>query len=194
MKKNKQKTERFLVIVPHRDTRVCLRKYFNNLIKAGLTGAYTFPFVIPAARISKRLTDNELKYFAQGLRSAVNEEKFCASVMSMSSGNFSADGSLFGYRLEIDLPAGIFPGIEKNILTVFNPLIIGSFFVKNNKDQFCDSAKKISEKIPAPHISFRAAAAANMSWKSFPEETEPAQSSETVYKWKIGKLSWLPKR
>jgi hypothetical protein len=216
-KKNTAKT--FLVLVPHRDTRLVLRKYSDSLFKSGFPGAYSFPWVVPLAAISRSLSEDELKHCARALREAAlflekgkisAPETSCISInmnkeldanvelstndelsANMKSGvHNNSEGILFGPCLDLSLPPNAFnESAAKKIIALFSPLVIGSCLLPTDK---VDTAALP----PAPQISFRAAAVANMKWRSLQITARSygvaRPDSGIGYKWKIGKLCWLP--
>ncbi|MCL2804674.1 MAG: hypothetical protein FWD26_01890 [Treponema sp.] len=165
--------EKFLVLVPHRDTRVELQKYSEMLLKSGLKNVYKFPQAAPLAALSKPLTSNELKNIARSLREAalirgISGEMFHTKELSTVT---FPDKPLFGPRLDLGTRELSINFKTEKIISLFSPAIIGLFL----------NCSGVSAE---PHkLSFRAAAVANMYWK-------PVKSG---YKWKIGKLHWLPK-
>jgi len=175
----KQRSLVFLVLVPHQDVRGQLRKYNDKLIKEGLTGVYDFPCVAPLAELSKAYNMDELKHFARSLRKKIGKDKISAEKMSSAVFPACTNMKLFGHNLEIENPPHIFEDKTKKIKSLFSPLIIGNFLIPEQKiESFVN---------PQPQLSFRAMAVANMYWRSFKTD------GETGYKWKIGKLCWLPK-
>jgi len=170
----------FLVLVPHRDARVELQKYSDNLIKNGLTGVYPFPWVTPLASLCAPLTPDELKHITRSLRDSTGAQKMTTAETSNAVFPSGAEEmSLFGHRLDLKIPDNLFDDSSKKLTSIFSPLIIGSFLIPKNNE------KPIS--VPCEKITFRAAAVANMYWQPL------SSSGESSYKWKIGKLSWLPK-
>lgn len=183
----------FLVLVPHRDVRLEAKKYSSALLTSGLKGVYCFPQAAPVASLSHPLKDEELKAVARSLRYALGKNKinsFCAAVANfpeenniITQVNKNIKYVLYGPRLEFDIPPDVFDIIRSKTISLISPIVIGSFLIpdsnipnlKNNID--CLS----------PKLSFRAAAAANMYWHPFKID------NDTGYKWKIGKLSWLPR-
>jgi hypothetical protein len=159
----------FLALVPHRDTRLVLRRYSESLFRQGYGGAYHFPWTAPLAELSSPLTPGELKDCARAARAAAGSEKIRAA--EAASVPFAAGGngvSLFGARLDLAIPPAAF---GSKAVSVFSPPVIGACLLENGP-------------LPSPpELSFRAAAVANMFW-------QPAHNG---YKWKIGKLFWLPK-
>jgi len=167
----------FLVLVPHRDTRLVLRRYSETLFRAGFTGAYHFPWVSPLAVISRPFNTEELKHCARVIREAAGG-KIQAQEASATVFPAGEDGALlFGPRLDLSIPKDALCGSESKITSVFSPSVIGSCLL---------SEGEISELPSPPRLSFRAAAAANMLWL-------PLRSGGKIigYKWKIGKLIWL---
>ncbi|MCL2208887.1 MAG: hypothetical protein FWB89_01860 [Treponema sp.] len=191
---NEKKT--LLVLVPHRDARLQAQEHRDTLLKTGISGVYPFPCIAPLASISKPLTENELKNAAFFLRNVFGTEMI--NVKELSSAEFpqaEEKMTLFGLRLELKFPSDGFMNITKKMLNLLSPIVIGSFLTsfsyKNSKENYKqdDNEFMFKNSTPAPpKISFRAAALANMYWQ--PIVTE----NETAYKWKIGKLCWLPKK
>jgi len=178
---NKSVKYKFLVLVPHKDVRAELNNYWKKLTKNGLIGVYHFPLVVPLASLFKSLTEKELKQIAFLLRQIAGKSKINST--DTSAITFPAEEnklSLFGPRLDLELPAGIFDDCSK-IQTLCSPLVIGTFL--NPDSSFRVSLLPQLEKLP-----FRAAAVANMYWQAFND------GENTAFNWKIGKLSWLPKK
>lgn len=171
----------FLVLVPHRDIRVILQKQSESLIKNGLTGVYSFPHIAVLASLSQPLNAEDLKRIACSLREAAGTEKI--SIKKTANFPFPAGAEemhLFGYKLDFNIPPVLYNGI-KEVKEIFPPLI-GSFLVPDaHREKLCAFAPECE------NLEFRAAAVANMYWK--PVQTK----KETVFKWKIDKLFWLPK-
>jgi len=204
----------FLVLVPHRDVRGKMQKYIGNLIKNGLSNIYNFPLIAPIAELSNELTIDELKQSAKFLRKAVSETEggkiniidasnclcsnfvyenlICENISfpvfskdnnEMQSGEVSSN--LYGYRINLNLKADDLSIFSNKITSLFSPLIIGAFF---NYEENSIIQKELSKFISKePQLFFRAAAIANMHWKPF------LLNEEIYFKWKIGKLVWLPK-
>jgi len=172
----------FLVLVPHKDVRGELRKYGDLMLKAVLTDVYSFPYITPLASLSRALNTEELKQIAHSMRDYIGSDKISAEGDAVAV--FPCDEkelSLNGPRLNIAIPRNVFEGGIKKITDIFSPLVIGCFLTKENK-------KLISLKeIPREKLAFRAAAIANMYWRPI------RLDGEICYKWKIGKLCWLPR-
>jgi len=180
--KIKRHKQTFLVLVPHRDVRGELRKFGNLIIKAGLTDVYSFPYIAPLASLSGALNTEELKQIAHSLRDNIGSSKISAEGDSVTVfPGYEKNLSLTGPRLNIVFPQNVFDGGIKKITTIFSPLVIGCFLTKDNK-------KLISlQELPREKLAFRATAIANMYWRSL------QINGEIYYKWKIGKLCWLPR-
>ena len=187
----KERSKIFLVIVPHRDTRLILRSYLEILPETGIDGMYSFPLAAPLAALSHPFNTDELKLCARALKKDVSAS--CGGkFFSNSSGNIDFPVScnysmrLFGSRLnlEVDLKKllncaeGLKSPAQK-INNVFSPLIIGTCLL--TKDE---------TPPPPPHITFSAAALANMYFRP----VYGSKDSDVEYKWKIGNLTWLPKK
>jgi ribosomal protein S27AE len=186
----------FLVLVPHRDTRVELGKYFETRVKAGLCGVYPFPFAAPLASLSKPLTADELKQIAHSLRQAAGESKFICAETSSTSFQIDSGMILFGPKILINTDFLSQKHIKTSkIKSFFSTLIIGTWLKllqgsasKENKQLLCEpDAANQKGDAPLQNLAFRAAAVANMYWQPFSED------GEVAFKWKIGKLLWLPK-
>jgi len=199
-KKNKQN---FLVLVPHRDSRIILRKYSDKLLTEGISGVYTFPLAAPLAALSEPLSADELKQAARSLRENNGLHKFNLTYFTSAAfpaGNGEID--LFGPYLNINTHEIVAGSAAKKIIKLFTPVVIGTFLIpKDNKEQARvgtaeplargsysrSSRQNSSAEISLSCISFRAAAVANMHW-------QPGQlNNEKGFKWKIDRLTWLPK-
>jgi len=182
--KTAKSRQNFLVLVPHRDTRGILHK-------ENISGSYTFPLVAPLASLSKPLSADELKHTARSLREANGMDKFyLTDFTSVAFPTGDGEMELFGSCLKINILEITGSAVQK-IIKIFSPLVIGTCLIpKDNKEQvrfgscgMCGSWLNSSSE-----LSFRAAAIANMYW-------QPAQlNNEKGFKWKIGKLVWLPKQ
>jgi hypothetical protein len=179
MKTEKQRTQIFMVLVPHRDTRLTLRKYSDALFKAGFAGAYQFPWVAPLAVLSRPLTSDELKNFARSIRESTGGGKIIADEWTRTAFLPGGETTLFGLRLDLSLAKDT-PGSQK-IIEFFSPPVIGACLL---------SAGDATAPPPPPALSFRAAAVANMFWRPLHAGGEKPDAI-IGYKWKIGNLRWL---
>jgi hypothetical protein len=176
LKTRKQNAQVFLVLVPHRDIRFILRKYSEELFKAGFSGAFYFPWVVPVALLSAPLSKDELKHCAISYREAAGKDKITAVQSAVVE--YLDNTALFGPRLEPEIPVSIFN--ERAALKVKRrivPSVIGSCLYDH-------------PPLEPPQITFRAAAFANMYWKPLDCGAQGAQGN----KWKTGELIWLPKK
>jgi len=176
--------DNYLVLVPHRDTRIELKKHSNNLIKEGLTEVYPFPLVAPLASLKKPLESDELKKIAGSLRKAMGENIFKSSeTTTINFPQDTANMTLFGPRLDLDTSSNKWEISSDKIINLIKPLLIGTFLIPIGV-----SASEKLDKSSYSSFSFRAAAVANMYW-------QPCMiNGEISYKWKIGKLFWLPSK
>jgi hypothetical protein len=170
-----------------------LQAWSGTLFAQGVCGAWSFPQVLPLAVVSKFFSGEELNTLARILRDTSiadgRDGMFCTgnagtSLLSKSdkeSGNCSTTVTIYGSALNTNLTDLVFSGTaaEKVLCRPF-PSVIGTAILDKNKE--------LPPVIPpVPQISFRAAAVANMLYT--PMETGDFSCS---YKWKIGKLHWLP--
>jgi len=188
MKTNKFKTSIFLVLVPHKDARGEICKYSESLYKNGLKGAYSFPYAAPLASLLKPFSQEELKTTAKYLRETTNGEKFQSRELSHAAFGHPDDNMLlFGHKLNNNLSLAALTCAEKKIKNQITPAVIGSYLMPKICEQQLCALTSLCESSPQPVFSFRAAAVANMFWRTIKKK------GEIRYKWKIGKLSWLPK-
>jgi hypothetical protein len=178
------KTEQFLVLVPHRDTRLVLKNYSKALLKKGFTGAYCFPWVVPLAPLSRPLNPQELKNIAYMFRkSAINGKFNTEGVKTIPFPLGENNGFLYGPRLDLSLPPDF--SIDE-ISHLHTTTVIGACLLQDDKN---------TDALPCPpNLSFSAAAVANMVWQSVSITAQDTKSDAFGYKWKIGKLFWLPKK
>jgi hypothetical protein len=187
METEKKRTYKFLVLAPHRDIRIELQKNCDSAIKAAfkaqLAEAYTFPRVTPLVSLSRALEDGELKQIARSLREKTGKNKIFTQEDAVVP--FPCDEKnlvLSGPRLDIDIPRDFFKNISKIINYCFPSFVIGCFLKTENNTKL-----NVSCETPRKKLGFRAAAVANMYWKTLQID------GEICYKWKIGKLFWLPR-
>jgi len=168
----------FLILVPHRDTRLVLRSYSSALLKVGVTGAYNFPRVLPLAELSRPLNPQELKNIAHTFRkSAINVKFRAEGAYTMPFPAEEKNSFLLGPRLDFTIPPDLLNGID--IIKPFSQAIIGACLLPEEQN---------TNTLPCPPaLSFSAAAVANMFW-------QPVKLPAPGYKWEIGKLIWLPKK
>jgi hypothetical protein len=189
METENTRVQTFLVLVPHRDARTELRKYSDLLIKAGLTGVYNFPYTAPLASLSQALNNTELKNIAHALREAAGNNKIFTEENDVAVfPNYKKDLTLTGPRLKITIPQKVFDSTIEKIDTVFSSIIAGCFLIPELITDFRIDNNKLNilRETPCEKLGFRAAAVANMHWRHL------QINGEIFYKWKIGKLCWLP--
>ncbi|WP_461246788.1 hypothetical protein [Treponema sp. R6D11] len=160
-----------------------MQKNCSLALKAGLTGVYTFPHVTPLASLSQALEDGELKQIAHSLRKKIGKNKiFLQDDVVTAFPCDKKDLTLCGPRLDIIFPQDFFTNISKKIKFYFSSFLIGCFLKSENNTKLnaiCETPQK--------ELGFRAAAVANFYWRAL------KINGEICYKWKIGKLFWLPR-
>jgi len=183
MKTHKPLRHIFLVLVPHRDIRLIYKNYSECLFKQGFYGAFYIPWVVPLAEISRPFNADELKNCARNCARIINDSTKGDKIFSSDAAQipFLYDEkrlSLYGAKLNISLPPEALGETGKKVIRFFSPQIIGTLLLEGNE----------TETLPAPpQASFRAAATANM-------YLYPLSKNGAIgFKWKIGKLHWLPK-
>jgi hypothetical protein len=189
---------KLLVLVPHRDARRRLREWSRVLFSAGCEGAWSFPWVSPLAVLALPLNTEELKHCAAVLREASladgRDGKFkcgaaaCAAFPPNAPG--SGEAAVFGPLLDLAVPENTFTaGAAEKILYRFSLPVLGSSLAQG--DAFRRSGTMEAAFPPVPAISFRAAALANMSYRSL-RTADDGAGSGCSFEWRIGRLCWLP--
>jgi hypothetical protein len=176
------------VLVPHRESRAAARAISAELF-AEIPGAWAFPWVIPLAVLRRPLLREELRTLAVRLRekSGADGKIRSGEAAAVPFPDLSFLRGLSVYGLEMDLPLSqtLFCQSgqmkENPVVYVFPRSILGCALIQTG------------EKLPVPRshrafqpggISFRAAFAANMSYRPLP--------GELSFEWKTGKPAWLP--
>jgi hypothetical protein len=178
------KTKQFLVLVPHRDTRLVLKNYSKTLLKKGFSGAYCFPWAAPLALLSRPLNPQDLKNIAHAIRKSAIKGKFNAEeAKTIPFPLGEKDGFLYGPSLDLSLP----PDFSINGISHFyTKIVIGACLLQDDKN---------TGALPCPpKLAFSAAAVANMVWQPVSISAEDTEQTALGYKWKTGKLFWLPKK
>jgi hypothetical protein len=182
MKNNENNSLQLLVLVPHRDVRRSLRIWSASLFSAGLPGAWSFPWVMPLAALNRPLSGPELKSRALMMRRTIDLSggKITTGPPALAalSGN-----SVFGLSVNIALQDSFFD-FEGILGRRISPLVIGA--------ALCQPDALSDINCPAPLLSFRAAALANMIFRPLP--LPDGTSNDFSFEWEIGKLHWLPGR
>jgi hypothetical protein len=176
---------RLLVLAPHRDCRRLLRLLSPELFRRGLYGAWSFPQAVPLAVLSAPFTEEELKACARSLR-ALNPAgkeggRIRAGAMAKASlrregGGEEAGFWIAGPSLNLAVPEP-FPAGEEKVLRRVAPPVLGAALIREDEGV---------PDMPAPPLSFRAAALANMTLR-------PLDDSGYSFCWRLGKPAWLPR-
>jgi hypothetical protein len=178
MKTNKPYRQLYLVLVPHRDIRIIYKNYSLNLFKQGFYGAFHIPWIAPLAAISRLFSTDELKSCARIFKTSQKEDKIFASDAAAVPFPVNEHGfSIYGPKLDINLPLEALCEAEKKIIRIFSPPVIGVLLRDGSETEAMP---------PLPQASFRASALANMQLFPF------FKNGAIGFKWKIGKLHWLP--
>jgi hypothetical protein len=175
--------------------RFSLRKWSGRLFAAGFDGAWSFPWLIPLALLSLPFGAAELKSLALTLRGQTlagnNEGKFKTGTAAGT--NFPKNAAeagdtggrlVFGPLLYPELADLSFPeSASGKILYRFSPVVLGSGLLGGSDE----SPGFPSGDSQPPALSFRAAAVANMNFRSL-----PCGDGNYSCEWEIGKFCWLP--
>jgi len=185
-----------LVLVPHRDARLPLRKWSGSLFAAGLSGAWSFPWVAPIASLSRIPSPGEMKNFATAL--AGNTEKtdvrFRTGQPDSALLPFAVNGKnafVFGPSLENAFGGFAIENLLENmpLLQRVAKTVLGSAIIYTD----------VPERLPQPpQLSFRAAAIAVMHFRpmqfgALGESVLRHNSESGIYsfEWEIGRLYWI---
>ncbi|MCL2762294.1 MAG: hypothetical protein FWD36_03675 [Treponema sp.] len=188
-----------LVLVPHRDVRLLLRKWSAELFAAGLPGAWSFPWVAPLATLKRTLSTEELKALAKkmgtgdwglGTRDSGLKVKLITNTLRQQTTLPSPQSlvpspySLFGTELNIALSDDFFEPVSEAIDCRFSQPVLGAALITHGGKAAPSFLINFDDLPPPPSISSRAAALANMSYQI---------KDDNFCEWKIGTLHWLPK-
>jgi hypothetical protein len=177
MKTDKPHRQIYLVLVPHRDIRLIFKDYSLILFKKGIYGAFHIPWIAPLATISMPFNSHELKNCARILKTSLKGDKiFTSDAVTVPFPVNKSGFSIFGPKLDINLPMETLNKARKKIIRIFSQPVIGTLLQDGSE----------TGALPTPpQVSFRAAAVANM-------YLYPLLINGSVgFKWKIGKLQWL---
>jgi len=171
-----------LVLVPHRDIRRSLRVWSASLFSGGMSGAWSFPWVMPIAALNRPLSGQELKSRALMLRreTTLSGGKFTTGPSAIAA---LSEISVFGPAANFGLSDSFF-AFEDAVIRRISPFVIGA--------ALCQTGALPDVNCPVPYLSFRAAALANMSFSPLPSHN--GTQNDFSFEWKIGKLYWLPRR
>ncbi|MCL2194237.1 MAG: hypothetical protein FWB78_12690 [Treponema sp.] len=161
-----------------------MRIWSGSLFAAGLTGAWSFPWVAPLATLNRGLPDAELKALSRVIREYLRRDggKFTAGLPAIAPLPFSPDDTpafAFGPTLDITLPETFFDdaGLEP-----ISPAVLGAALLQHPPPG----------NLPdPPQVSFRAAALAVARFRPLPPHRGHWDGHSL--EWEIGKLHWLPK-
>ena len=183
VKNNGYDALQFLALVPHRDARGPLRALSASLFSSGLPGAWSFPRVMPVAALNRPLSGQELKDGARTLRMEIDLSggKFTTGPSAIAA--LSDTVFVFGPAVNIALSDSFFAFDDDAVIRRISPPVIGC--------ALCQTASLPGVNCPAPCISFRAAALANMVFR--PLISRNGEDNGFSFEWEIGKLHWLPK-
>ena len=189
---------RLLVLVPHPEIRHKMRLWSDELFKAGLAGAWSFPHVAPLAVLSDFLSPLKLKQCAALLRSHQSDDgkikcgppRFSA-LPPVNTGDNSPGGAhsnimIYGPELDMDIPCTALSEVCGTAPRWFSLPVLGAALATEADGGVLGEA---ASRIQPPALAFRAAALANMIFKPLPGVHNGGAYS---YAWKIGSLHWLP--
>ena len=178
-------------LIPHRDSRRIIRSYSGELFARGFAGAWSFPWAVPLALLTRPLGGAELSFLARSVRrkslAPPGEGKFATGsplrfplpeFPPFSGGkDLSPGASLWGPEIGLKLRAEDFgPFGALALRRVFHRPVLA-----------CAVLKGEEPSPPSPAFSFGTAAVANMSY-SLLGSGDAAYS----FSWEIGELHWLP--
>ena len=185
------KTARFLVLLPHRDSRNLLENYRQKLFAFGFAGAYSFPPAAPLALLSRSLDRNELKQIAREIRKITLTRNGKITAGNSDTVHFPAGGpfenaAFFGPVLDLQPPESI-PGIdnEKTLYVLPKAVLCAAVTDPANSSAFSNTACLNPPDLTP--FSFRAAIITNLVIR--PLENGAAPFS---FEWRLGPECWLP--
>ncbi|MDR2921747.1 MAG: hypothetical protein LBU85_00205 [Treponema sp.] len=182
MKDNRCDSLQLLALVPHRDIRGTLRVWSHSLFSAGLCGAWSFPWVMPLAALNRPLSGGELKSRALMLRRAMENSGGKITTDQPAIAALFDNVFVFGPAVNIGFQDSFFAFEDNAVLRRISPPVIGC--------SLCQDALPPPAGCPAPCLSFRAAALANMTFRPLP--LPDGSRNGLSFEWEIGKLYWLP--
>jgi len=170
-----------LALVPHRDIRKTLRAWSASLFSGGMSGAWSFPWVMPIAALNRPLSGEELKNRALILRRTIGLSGGKCTTGPSAIAALSDNVSAFGPTVNIVLSDSFFAFEDNAVERRISPFVIGA--------ALCQA--EAAPDVNPPHLSFRAAALANIYFR--PLLSHNGAYNEFSFEWEIGKLHWLPK-
>jgi len=186
-----KKTNRFIILIPHRDARKPFDDYRSKLFAAGFPGAYSFPAAAPLAALSRPSSREELGEIARNIRdyTRVTDGKILSAGTAFAE-NIFGKFSFLGLRLDFPLNESFFPQTaRKKILHIpVSPVLCAAIADSGSFPPGISRSGENPVLAEAPVLSFRAASLANLAIR-------PLAGGEADYsfEWKIGPPVWLPK-
>jgi hypothetical protein len=179
------------VLVPHRESRAAARAISAELFAGGTLGAWAFPWVIPLAVLRRSLLREELRTLALRLREKTGED---GKIRSGGEGSLPFPGespsflrglSVYGPIMDLPLSKSLFEHAEaESVIRIFPRAILGCALVRTGESAGGIFVRRAFVQQRPGGISFRAAFAANMSYRPLP--------GDLSFEWKTGKPAWLP--
>jgi len=195
LKKIPKPAAKFLVLIPHRDSLVCMEDFRQKLFTAGFRGAYSFPAAAPLATLSRSLTRDELREIGRRIRTAVNGGMICSGAMDelnlkIQGVDFFDDVSFFGPALDLP-PLRQIVGIgNEQVIEVLPSAVLCAGILRagdlGGGGLGEVDLKKIAE---FPTINFRAAMITNLTVRPLAGGSAASYS----YEWRLGPECWLPR-
>jgi hypothetical protein len=136
---------------------------------------------MPIATLNRPLSSAELKSRALILRQTIDLSGGKCATDTSAIAALSDNVSVFGPAVNIGLSDSFFALEDNAVDRRVSPLVIGA--------ALCQAGAP--PDVNPPHLSFRAAALANMSFR--PLLSHNGASDDFSFEWEIGKLHWLPK-
>lgn len=178
-----------LALIPHRDILPALNGWRSALFAAGFSGARSLPVFCPLAVLRRPLTRDELRSAAAGLRALSGGGKFLGG-LPVSAELPAADGGVlrvFGPSLSAgpEAPPIEPPDVYAGAIAHSGAPLLAAAVLGADDAARPDAA----ELPPAPPVSFRAAALANLVIHA-----AAAGEADYSFTWEFGPLRWLPRR
>jgi len=176
---------RFLVLLPHRESRKLLENYRRELFAAGCKGAHSFPPVAFLAGLSRPMNRETLKIVAQTIRenTVVRDGKItagCTDTVPFPQNSFMGILGIqdfSGPSLDLSLPDfSALPGGDA-VMHVFPKIAL------------CASVNSIGNPLNRDCVpfSFRAAIITNLLIRPLENGAKPWS-----FQWRLGPECWLP--
>ena len=193
---------RYIILIPHRDSLRPLEEYRRKLFASVFCGAHAFPTAAPVARVSRPFGRKELKELAGNIRELTREKdgKILGSgLKSLSLDNEFLRNSttkesrtaLLGILLDLSLNESLFPPSTRGkILKIFpSPVLCAALVDPGFDPGGTDSPGDEPIYKEAPAISFRAASLANLAIRPI-----GGGDPDYSFEWRISPPVWLPRK